>query len=117
MTTSAPTRTKISCQAEAPCRVDLAGGTLDIWPLYLFHPGAVTVNFAVNVLTRCRITRLPGQQIRLISHDTGRREEFEGLDHLRATKKYKHPLAAHLVRFFSPQGGLEIETHSESPAG
>ena len=34
--------------AEAPCRVDMAGGTLDIWPLYLFHPGAVTVNFAIN---------------------------------------------------------------------
>ena len=32
--------------SEAPCRVDLAGGTLDIWPLYLFHPGAVTLNFA-----------------------------------------------------------------------
>jgi D-glycero-alpha-D-manno-heptose-7-phosphate kinase len=36
----------------------LAGGTMDLWPLYLFHPGAVTVNFAVNVLTRCRVTRL-----------------------------------------------------------
>src|SRR5256885_8270274 len=36
--------------AQAPCRADLAGSTLDIWPLYLFHPGAVTVNFAVNVL-------------------------------------------------------------------
>ncbi len=30
--------------SHAPCRVDLAGGTLDIWPLYLNHPGAVTVN-------------------------------------------------------------------------
>src|SRR2546429_37053 len=27
--------------SEAPCRVDLAGGTLDIWPLYLFHPSAL----------------------------------------------------------------------------
>lgn len=29
--------------AKAPCRVDLAGGTIDIWPLYLFHAGAVTL--------------------------------------------------------------------------
>jgi len=35
----------------APCRADLAGGTLDIWPLYLFHPGAVSVNVALNILT------------------------------------------------------------------
>ena len=44
--------------AEAPCRVDLAGGTLDIWPLYLFHPGAVTVNFAINRFTRCAVETL-----------------------------------------------------------
>ena len=35
-------------EAKAPTRVDLAGGTLDIWPLYLFHPGAVTVNAAIS---------------------------------------------------------------------
>jgi D-glycero-alpha-D-manno-heptose-7-phosphate kinase len=90
---------------------------MDIWPLYLFHPGAVTVNFAVNVLTRCRVTRLQGRRIRLISRDTERQEEFENLDQLCAARKFKHPLAAQLVRFFAPETGLEIETHSESPAG
>jgi D-glycero-alpha-D-manno-heptose-7-phosphate kinase len=103
--------------AYAPCRVDLAGGTMDIWPLYLFHPGAVTVNFAVNILARCRITRLPGKSIRLISLDTRRREEFPSLKALSSASKHKHALAAYLVRFFSPEGGLEIETNSESPAG
>ncbi|MFL6235073.1 MAG: hypothetical protein ACJ76N_18205 [Thermoanaerobaculia bacterium] len=34
---------------KAWCRVDLAGGTLDIWPLGLFHPQACTVNVAVDV--------------------------------------------------------------------
>jgi len=85
--------------------------------LYLFHPGAVTVNFAVSVLTRCRITRLDGRQICLISRDTGRREEFASLGELSAARRYQHPLAAHLLRFFAPEGGLEIETDSESPAG
>ena len=103
--------------AHASCRVDLAGGTLDIWPLYLFHPGAVTVNFAVNILTRCRIIALPDKRIRLKSIDTQREEEFAGLEELCAAGRYKHPLAAQLLRFFSPEGGLEIETNSESPAG
>lgn len=35
--------------AKAWCRVDLAGGTLDIWPLGLFHPRACTVNVAVDL--------------------------------------------------------------------
>jgi D-glycero-alpha-D-manno-heptose-7-phosphate kinase len=103
--------------AHAPCRVDLAGGTLDLWPLYLFHPGAVTVNFAVNVLTRCKVTRLTDDKIRLKSIDTKAEEEFANFGELCSARKFKHPLAAHLVRFFAPDGGFEVETHSESPAG
>ena len=103
--------------AHAPCRVDLAGGTMDIWPLYLFHPGAVTINFAVNILARCRLAAVPGNRIHLKSIDTAREEEFSSLDELCRTRRYKHPLAAYLLRFFAPEGGLDIETNSESPAG
>ena len=103
--------------AHACCRVDLAGGTMDIWPLYLFHPGAVTVNCGVNILTRCRIAPLPGKRIHLKSIDTKREEVFADFSALCRARKYKHPLAAYLVRFFEPQGGMEIETNSESPAG
>jgi len=35
-------------EATAPTRVDLAGGTIDIWPLYLFHPGATTVSAGMS---------------------------------------------------------------------
>ena len=35
--------------SRAWCRVDFAGGTLDIWPLGLLHPGAVTVNVAIDL--------------------------------------------------------------------
>ncbi|HEX5433174.1 MAG TPA: GHMP kinase [Candidatus Angelobacter sp.] len=103
--------------AHAPCRVDLAGGTMDIWPLYLFHPGAVTVNFAVTVLTRCRIQPLEGRQIRFRSLDTEREEEFSSLDQLCSAKKFKHAIGVHLTRFFAPECGFELETNSESPAG
>lgn len=90
---------------------------MDIWPLYLFHPGAVTVNFAVSVRTRCRITPLPGSTIFLRSLDTGKTEEYAGLAQLGAARSYKHALAVHLTRFFQPQSGFELETNSESPAG
>ena len=35
--------------ASAPTRIDLAGGTLDIWPLYLFHENAQTLNAAISL--------------------------------------------------------------------
>ncbi|MGA9041284.1 MAG: hypothetical protein WB421_12165 [Terriglobales bacterium] len=106
-----------SISAQAPCRADLAGGTIDLWPLYLFHPGALTLNFAVNILTTCRVTPLKGKQIHLHSLDTKKDEHFESLEQLRATKKFRLPLAARLLQFFAPKEGLLIETNSESPAG
>jgi D-glycero-alpha-D-manno-heptose-7-phosphate kinase len=103
--------------AQSPCRADLAGSTLDLWPLYLFHPGAVTVNIAVNILTSCKITPRKGRAIDLKSLDTGREDRFANLDALLRAKKYHHALAAILVRFFRPKQGFLLESHSESPAG
>jgi D-glycero-alpha-D-manno-heptose-7-phosphate kinase len=108
---------QIGVISQAPCRVDLAGGTVDIWPLYLFHPGAVTVNFGVNILTTCRITPHAGRHIHLKSLDTGREDRFSNLAELCGIRKYSHALAAYLVKYFSPEGGFTLETHSESPAG
>ncbi|HZQ21336.1 MAG TPA: hypothetical protein VFA89_00770 [Terriglobales bacterium] len=106
-----------SIVAQAPCRADLAGGTIDLWPLYLFHSGALTLNFAVNILTSCRITPLRGRRIHFRSLDTRKEEEFSDLDALRKARRFKHPLAARLVQFFAPREGLLVETDSESPAG
>jgi len=90
---------------------------MDLWPLYLFHPGAVTVNFAVSILTQCRVSRLPDKTIKLKSLDTKVEEEFSSFEQLCSTHRFKHPLAGHLARFLAPEGGFEIETNSESPAG
>jgi len=44
-----PPRSASSVRARAWCRIDLAGGTLDIWPLGLLHPGSRTVNLAIDL--------------------------------------------------------------------
>src|SRR5260370_21582674 len=105
--------------SKAPTRVDLAGGTLDIWPLYLFHPGAVTVNAAITRYAYCRIeTQAQGDaRIRLVSRDTQREESFASFAELIKGKRYKLPLLAEIVKFFQPQGGFTLTTDSEAPAG
>src|SRR5579872_4460618 len=111
---------KISAQkvsAKAPCRVDLAGGTLDIWPLYLFHPGAVTVNFAVDRYASCTVEVRRDARIVLRSLDLEGEETFPSLDALAAASRYRLPIPARLVRHFAPAAGLTITTHSEAPAG
>lgn len=102
--------------AKAPCRVDLAGGTLDIWPLYLNHTNAVTVNFAIDQYTTCEIETGPGP-IMLRSADRKMEESFSSFAELRAARKPKLPLLVYVLRHFSPTGGLTLRTDSDSPEG
>jgi D-glycero-alpha-D-manno-heptose-7-phosphate kinase len=103
--------------AQSPCRVDLAGGTLDIWPLYLYHPNAVTVNFAVDRYTSCELRTREDSKIVLRSADQRGEETFDSLDALLSASKYKLPLLAYVIRFFRPNAGIELSTNSEAPAG
>lgn len=106
-------------ESKAPTRVDLAGATLDIWPLYLFHPGAVTVNAAISRYAFCTIeTYAAGNpQIKLVSRDTKREETFASMAALRKAGRYRLPLLAEIVKFFQPEGGFTLTTDSEAPAG
>src|SRR5216684_5270671 len=103
--------------AKAPCRVDMACGTIDIWPLYLFHTGAVTVNFAVDRYASCRLAARADRKVILRSRDLGGEEVFDSLEALRSAKKCRLPLLAYLVKFFAPETGIELDTDSEAPAG
>ena len=104
-------------ESKAPTRVDLAGGTLDIWPLYLFHPGAVTINAAISRYASCTIVTNGPRHIRLVSRDIKREESFPSFAALVKTKRYRLPLLAEIVKFFQPEGGFTLTTDSEAPAG
>ena len=105
-------------ESRAPTRIDLAGGTLDIWPLYLYHPGAVTVNCAVTRYASCVVQTHQGSpRITLVSRDTRRSERFASLAQLEGARRYGLPLLAHLVRIFAPRVGLALTTDSQAPAG
>jgi len=104
-------------EAIAPTRVDLAGGTIDIWPLYLFHPGAATVNFGISLYARCRIETRDDDRIILESRD--RQVSFEtslaGVVDLAREERLE--LIAKLVHFFKPETGFHLIAESDAPAG
>lgn len=104
-------------ESSAPTRVDLAGGTIDIPPLFLFHEGAATVNFAVNLMARCRLETRDDDVIVLESID--RNVTFEtSLDLMHELKNEPRlELLSKLVYFFKPQTGFNMITESEAPAG
>lgn len=104
-------------ESSAPTRVDLAGGTIDIPPLYLFHDGASTVNFAVDLLATCRIQTRDDDKIILRSIDRNDTVEssVSQIDALRNEERLE--LLAKLVHFFRPATGFEMITESSAPAG
>ena len=104
-------------ESSAPTRVDLAGGTIDIPPLFLFHEGAATVNFAVSLLAKCRIETRDDGLIELASIDRGVKFETR-LDRIADLKdEPRLELLSKLVYFFKPETGFTMTTESEAPAG
>ena len=89
---------------------------MDIWPLYLFHPGAQTVNLAIRCYASCVIETRADRRVVFISQDQEIRETYESLTDL-ALKTSELPLVRELVLFFEPRRGVTIKTTSQVPAG
>jgi D-glycero-alpha-D-manno-heptose-7-phosphate kinase len=100
--------------SSAPTRLDLAGGTLDIWPLYLFHDRAQTLNVAIRLYARAVITPEDTGRIAIVSDDAG--TSVEAADWLALDPHGPLPLLARLVRYFRAES-LCLTTRSESPMG
>lgn len=101
-------------ESSAPTRIDLAGGTLDIWPLYLFHDGAQTLNAAISLRARCSIAPRSDRRILIVSDDTNLRVEVDHWSELKGHHDLK--LLGLLLHYFQVDG-LEVRTRSESPVG
>ena len=101
-------------EATAPTRIDLAGGTLDIWPLYLFHPGAVTVNAAIDRRAWCRV-ETNHEGVRIESKDTLRKAE--GRDVSEVLGGGELSLVANILRALDIETGVKVITQSRVPSG
>ena len=101
-------------QTSAPTRIDLAGGTIDIWPLYLFHPGAQTLNAAISLRASARVERRDDLRIVIRSEDTGVTVEADDWRELWNPTELR--LLSLLVHFFEVRG-ITLTTSSQSPAG
>lgn len=98
----------------APTRIDLAGGTIDIWPLYLEHAGACTVNAAISLRAHADIEPRTGGGVELRSIDTNRRmsaARWQDLD-----PRGELPLLALMARHYE-LANATLVTRGESPAG
>jgi D-glycero-alpha-D-manno-heptose-7-phosphate kinase len=101
-------------RASAPTRIDLAGGTIDIWPLYLFHDGACTLNAAINLRAHVQLEPRSDGAIELRSIDTNRQVRAQHWSELDGDSDLK--LLALLARHYR-LANATMTTRGESPAG
>jgi D-glycero-alpha-D-manno-heptose-7-phosphate kinase len=104
----------VQTAASAPTRIDLAGGTIDIWPLYLFHEGASTLNAAISLRAHVRIEPRTDGRIELVSVDTDRHSVAQHWTELSASNELS--LLALLARHYQLENAT-LTTRGESPAG
>jgi len=112
-------------EARAPTRIDLGGGTIDLWPLYLLHDDPLTVNAAIDLYARAAIESTRDGSIEVVSADRGRKARFDSAEGLRAALRgapaeleFPMRLASH---FLSQAGArrpsCRITTECQAPAG
>jgi D-glycero-alpha-D-manno-heptose-7-phosphate kinase len=102
-------------RVRAPNRIDLAGGTTDLYPLFLLMDGGCTVNAAISVYSRVHLRSSDEPGIRIVSKDLGLR--VDAADPAALPLDGPLGLICRAVRALPPPGSLEIETSNQAPAG
>ena len=105
---------RVRITASAPTRIDLAGGTIDIWPLYLFHHGAQTLNAAISLRAHVTIEGRGDGRVEIVSEDTGKCVTVDTPAALRDDDTLA--LLGRLAYAYDVRG-VTMRTRGESPAG
>lgn len=118
--------TKLRIESKAPTRIDLAGGTIDLWPLYLFLERPTTINLGIDLFAETELTeslaRDSGRgRVILRSDDQNIEQEIRWDDLPNARVPAQLELHLKLLRHFAlsrkPGTDLKLKTTARSPAG
>lgn len=98
----------------APVRADLAGGTLDLWPLYLFHPGSRTINVAISYHAESEIAETGDDAIHIHLSDQPYEQSYASIHELAADPK---AALIHRALEHFHLTGIRITTRTDAPRG
>ena len=102
-------------RAVAPTRIDLAGGTLDIWPICHLVEDAVTVNLAIGLHATAVVT--PRRDGRLVVRSADRGRSVTLALPLKAAPSGPLSWLVRLAHAWAPETPLTLEARAEAPAG
>jgi D-glycero-alpha-D-manno-heptose-7-phosphate kinase len=105
---------------KSPTRVDVSGGTLDMWPLFNFVGQCRTINVAIDIWTIVDLNPTPqSQKITIESLDYNQKWEFSNIEDFLKFEDKKTFLYQATIEFFKDKikSGFHLTTKSESPIG
>ncbi len=100
---------------EIPTRVDLAGGTLDIWPIYLLHNNCYTINIAIDLKVLIEFEKIEGDNVFIELNDQNEEVKLNNIDDL--PEEGLFILVNHIVKYFQPDYAFRLKIRIDTPAG
>ena len=104
-------------EAVSPTRIDLAGGTLDCWPLYALVGGSRTINFGIDIVTKASLIPRSDKNVVVNCVDLDYSKTFDSLKSLLSSKDKELTILKPQLEYWHPEEGFEISLTSESPVG
>lgn len=102
--------------ATSPTRVDLAGGTIDLWPINQTLDHKATVNVGIACEATVEVTETGTDQFEFYSEDL--QKGFKGSFHEACLNKELPLFGLTLQAFWNqPHKGLKVKSQAKSPAG
>lgn len=98
-------------------RVDISGGTLDLWPLYNFVGGAKTINAALSLKATCQFQQLETSAIDVSITNLNYKKVFDSINAFFSSEDPEIQILKPVLKNYKFPKGLKIETQSESPVG
>ncbi len=102
---------------ESHLRVDISGGTLDLWPLFNFVGGAKTINAAVNLKASCEFELKNNSEVEIHITNLNYIKKFNELKDFKKSNDRELDILKPVIDNYNFKSGFKLVTRSESPVG
>jgi D-glycero-alpha-D-manno-heptose-7-phosphate kinase len=100
----------------APNRIDLAGGTLDIFPLYILLGTSITINIAIDIFSNCTLENISeNEYIEIEIKDLNRTYKIKDLNQIKEIGETKLIYETFKTLNIETLKGYKITTYNEAP--
>ena len=104
-------------KAICPTRIDLAGGTLDLWPIYAILGKAYTINFAIDLYAHVDLEKRSDSTVHLKLTDLHYQKTFSSLQDVLMSSDKEIGLIKEVLKHFKPDFGFDLHVKTMSPMG